>query len=318
MSLRVLVVGVGHLGRFHAQKLQQISEATLIGVVDSDAARTAAISTELGVPGFARMQDAPAHDAVVIATPTSAHFSVAREALLAGKHLFIEKPVLRTEEECAALEALAAERPQQLIQVGHIERFNPVVVAAERFGDVPWYVVAERLGPFKERGLDVDVLDDLMIHDLDLCLHWFKSEVVDVRAVGVSIFTHHMDMANARIEFASGAVASLTASRSSLESTRKLRLFTAARYLSLDLGAKAIKSVRRHPPKPDEAWPEIEMEPIEVSASDALFDEDRAFVTACLQGRPSPVPLADGTAAVRLAARVKAVLRTPGIHTVRA
>jgi predicted dehydrogenase len=154
-----------------------------------------------------------------------------------------------------------------------------------------------------------------MIHDIDLCLRWFRSEPLEIRAVGVSIFTEHVDMANARIEFKNGAVASLTASRSSLDSSRKIRLFSANRYLSLDLGAKTGKSVKRHPAKEGQEWPEIEMELVEVTASDAMLEEDRAFFLACKGERETPVSLNDAVKALELAEAVKKALKTPGIES---
>ncbi|MCC6810769.1 MAG: Gfo/Idh/MocA family oxidoreductase [Deltaproteobacteria bacterium] len=314
MSLRVVVIGVGHLGRFHAQKIRALSPlCDLAGIVEPSTARREEMVREFGCPSFARLEDVPAADAAIIAAPTIHHFALSKACLERGWHILVEKPVVRTVEEGRSLVALAEQHPKLIVTVGQIERFNPAVLAAERFGDKPWYIVGERLGPFKERSTDVDVIDDLMIHDLDLCLRWVRSEPADIRAVGVSIFTELVDMANARIEFQNGAVCSLTASRSSLESTRKLRLFTASRYLSLDLGQKAVKSVRRHPPKDGSAWPEIEMEPVDVVPSDALLEENRAFLQACLGNGPNLVPLEEAVATVELAEKVKRALKTPGI-----
>jgi predicted dehydrogenase len=313
--VKTIVVGVGHLGRFHAQKAQACG--ALAGIVEPNEARRIEMQKELACPGYARLEDVPAADAAIIAAPTPMHFELAKACMERGWHVLIEKPAVRTTAEGKALLDLQAKHPKLVVSVGHIERFNPAVLAAESFGDTPWYIVGERLGPFKERSTDVHVVDDLMIHDLDLCLRWFGCDAVDIRAVGVSIFTEHVDMANARIEFANGAVCSLTASRSSLESTRKLRLFTARRYLSLDLGSKAVKCVRRHPPKDGKEWPEIEMEPVEVATSDALLEEDKAFFDACAGKRPPPVTLKEAVAAVELAERVKAALKTPGIDSLQ-
>jgi predicted dehydrogenase len=270
------------------------------------------MTAELNVRGAGDAGAISTLDAAIIATPTVAHAAIASALIARGVHVLIEKPVVRNANEGRAIEQLAAENPGVVVQVGHIERFNPAVAALGPLADPPWYIVGERLGPFKERSIDVDVIDDLMIHDLDLALRWLGGPVREVRAVGVSIFTDHVDMANARLEFASGAIANLTASRSSLESSRKLRLFTAERYLSLDLEKKQVKSVRRLPPPPGEKWPEISAEALPVGADDALLAEDRAFVAACLGRAPTPVTLADGLAAVELAAHIKRELRTPG------
>lgn len=309
--MKVVIVGVGHLGRYHAQKAA--AAGVLAGIVEPQADRRGEMQKEFQCPAYARLEDVPQADAAIIAAPTPLHLELTRACLERGWHVLVEKPVVRTTAECQALRALAAKHPSRVITAGHTERFNPAVLAAERFGDRPWYVVGERLGPFKERSTDVHVVDDLMIHDLDLCLRWFGSKAIEIRAVGVSIFTEHVDMANARIEFESGAVCSLTASRSSLESSRKLRLFTPRRYLSLDLGQKAVKCVRRNPPKGDSQWPEIEMEMIEVDGTDALMEQDKAFFAACAGEKSNSVSLDDAIAAVELADRVKAALKAPGI-----
>ena len=197
--------------------------------------------------------------------------------------------------------ALAADFPQVVVQVGHVERFNPAVVAAQKVFDRPWYASPERLGPFKPRSLDVDVIDDLMIHDLDLCLAWMGGEVTDVRALGVSVMTHLVDMANARIEFAKVVRWRSSRPRASLESSRKLRLFTEQRYLSLDLEKKEAKSVRRLKAAEPGGWPEIEGEPVAVEPHDALLAEAQSFIAACLAHTAPLVTLQDGLRAVRLA-----------------
>jgi predicted dehydrogenase len=313
MTLRTAVIGVGHLGRWHAQKLRQCEGVELVALCEPNAPRAAEMEKEFSLACVHDLAALPAIDAAVIATPTSHHAEIAASLIRRGVHVLIEKPVVKTEADAKSLATLAADFPGVVVQVGHIERFNPAVMAAQKIFDRPWFMVAERLGPFKPRSLDVDVIDDLMIHDLDLCLAWIGGEVADVRAVGVSVMTQQVDMANARIEFASGAVAQLTASRSSLESSRKLRLFTEERYLSLDLEKKEAKSVRRLKAAEPGGWPEIEGEPITVEPHDALFAEVQAFVRACVTKTPPPVDLQDGLRAVRLAWAVKEKMRTPGI-----
>lgn len=310
---KVAVVGVGHLGRFHAQKLKALSElCELVALIEPDATRRAEIEKELQVPSFPTIEAAPKFSAAVIASPTPSHADVASRLIAQGTHVLIEKPAVRTSSEGEQVLAAMKQRPDVVVQVGHIERFNPAVAAAESVMDTPWYIVAERLGPFKERSLDVDVIDDLMIHDLELCLHWLKGQKpTDIRGVGMPVMTPFIDMANVRIEFDSGATVSLTASRSSLESTRKIRLFTQQRYMSLDLGARAVKSVRRIPPKDKGDWPEIEADMLEVPSFDALEAENRSFLLACMQKAPPPVPFAQALSAVALGEKVKAALRTP-------
>lgn len=319
--MRMAVVGVGHLGRWHAQKIRQIAGAELVGLCEPNAARAAEMEKEFSLACVSEAAQLPPIDAAVIATPTSQHAEIAAGLIRRGVHVLIEKPVVKTEADAQMLAALAADFPQVVVQVGHIERFNPGVVAAQLVFarpsgltfDRPWYMVAERLGPFKPRSLDVDVIDDLMIHDLDLALAWMGGEVSDVRAVGMSVMTHLVDMANARIEFASGAVAQLTASRASMESSRKLRLFTETRYLSLDLEKKEAKSVRRIKAAQNGGWPEIEGEPMVVENHDALLVQAQAFVHACITKTAPQVTLQDGLRAVRLAWLVKEKMRTPGI-----
>lgn len=311
--LRVAVVGVGHLGRYHAQKMKGLSAlCELVALVDPDAARKEALDKEFAVPVLESIDALPQIDAAVIATPTSTHADVAEALIRRGVHVMIEKPAVRTTEEGARVLKAMAEHPKVVVQVGHIERFNPAIVAVESVLDRPWYIVSERLGPFKERSLDVDVIDDLMIHDLELCLHWLRgAKPTDVRGVGVQVMTPFIDMANVRIEFDTGAVASLTASRSSLESTRKIRLFTEHRYLSLDLGARQAKSVKRIPPAQPTDWPEIEAEMLDVQSFDALEAENRSFLLACLGQEPVRVTFASALAAVELAQRVKTLMKTP-------
>jgi predicted dehydrogenase len=314
MSQRVAVVGVGHLGRFHAQKLKQLPDVTLAALVEPNAERRRAMQAEFSVPVCAEVSELVDVDAAIVATPTSEHLSVSSTLISRGIHVLVEKPVVRDEDDARALRSVSQKYPEVVVAVGHSERFNPAVVATKQLEERPLYIVGERLGPFKERSVDIDVIDDLMIHDLDLVLSWVRSPVREVRAVGVSIMTDHIDMADARIEFESGAVASLSASRSSLESSRKLRLFTARRYLSLDLEKKQVKFVRRLTASSGDKWPEIEGGMLDVPASDALMNEDAAFLRAC-RGEPSPiVTLEDGIAAVSLAARIKRELRTPGIE----
>lgn len=313
MTLKMAVIGVGHLGRWHAQKVRQIPGAELVGLCEPNADRAAEMAKEFSLACVREVAQLPPIDAAVIATPTSQHAEIAASLMRRGVHVLVEKPVVKTEADAQLLATIAKDFPQVVVQVGHIERFNPGVVAAQRVFDRPWYMVAERLGPFKPRSLDVDVIDDLMIHDLDLALAWMGGEVTDVRAVGMSVMTHLVDMANARIEFASGAVAQLTASRASLESSRKLRLFTEERYLSLDLEKKEAKSVRRLKAAEPGGWPEIEGEPMEVENHDALLMEVQAFVEACVTKTTPKVTLEDGLRAVRLAWLVKEKMRTPGI-----
>ena len=231
------VVGVGSLGFHHARILREVAGARLAGVYDADPARAAKVGEELGVrvfPGLEELLDVA--EAAVVAVPTTEHAAVALAALERGVHLLIEKPIASTLEEADRIVA-AADAAGVLVATGHVERFNAALRACEPYLDVPRFVESHRLAPFAGRGTDVAVVLDLMIHDIDLVLSLVGSEVSSVRAVGVPILTPSVDIANARLEFADGGVANITASRVSMERTRKIRFFQSSGYISLDLAA---------------------------------------------------------------------------------
>jgi len=229
------VVGAGGLGFHHVRILRDMPEARLVGFVETRADRARAVEAELGVRAYesldALLDDV---DALTIVVPTPDHHAVARQALLRGKHLLIEKPIAATVAEADELVDLAR-RAGVLVQTGHVERFNRAVRAALPYVDRPRFVESDRLAPFNPRGSEVAVVLDLMIHDLDLVLTLMGDAVDEVRAVGVGVLTPSVDIANARLSFASGAVANITASRISRDRTRKIRLFQPSGYLSLDL-----------------------------------------------------------------------------------
>lgn len=231
------VVGVGSLGFHHARILREVAGARLAGVFDADPARAAKVGEELGVRVFASLEELLDRvEAAVVAVPTTEHAAVALAALDRGTHLLIEKPIASTLDEADRIVA-AAEAAGVLVATGHVERFNAALRACEPYLDVPRFVESHRLAPFAARGTDVAVVLDLMIHDIDLVLSLVGSEVSSVRAVGVPILTPSVDIANARLEFADGAVANITASRVSMERTRKIRFFQSSGYISLDLAA---------------------------------------------------------------------------------
>ncbi|HEU0076878.1 MAG TPA: Gfo/Idh/MocA family oxidoreductase, partial [Longimicrobiaceae bacterium] len=231
------VVGVGSLGFHHARILREVAGARLAGVFDADPARAARVGEELGVRVFPGLEELLEEvEAAVVAVPTTEHATVALAALERGIHLLIEKPIASTLEEADRIVA-AAEAAGVLVATGHVERFNAALRACEPYLDVPRFVESHRLAPFAGRGTDVAVVLDLMIHDIDLVLSLVGTEVSSVRAVGVPILTPSVDIANARLEFADGAVANITASRVSMERTRKIRFFQNSGYISLDLAA---------------------------------------------------------------------------------
>jgi predicted dehydrogenase len=231
------VVGVGSLGFHHARILREVAGARLAGVYDADPARAAKVGEELGVRVFPALEELlDEAEAAVVAVPTTEHAAVALAALERGTHLLIEKPIASTLEEADRIVA-AADAAGVLVATGHVERFNAALRACEPYLDVPRFVESHRLAPFAGRGTDVAVVLDLMIHDIDLVLSLVGSEVSSVRAVGVPILTPSVDIANARLEFADGGVANITASRVSMERTRKIRFFQSSGYISLDLAA---------------------------------------------------------------------------------
>ncbi|MCC6245731.1 MAG: Gfo/Idh/MocA family oxidoreductase [Gemmatimonadaceae bacterium] len=244
---RIGVVGAGGLGVHHVRILRDLGGDRFSGFVDENPSRAAQVAAQHGVRAFASLDEMLADvDAVSVVVPTTAHFAVASAALRAGKHVFIEKPFTVTLEEADGLIALAASAGV-VLQVGHVERFNRAVRAAMPFVDGPRFIESDRLAPFNPRGSDVAVVLDLMIHDLDLVHTLVGAPVVDVQAMGIPVLTPQLDIANARLTFANGAVANITASRVSRERVRKLRIFQNSGYLSLDLATGTGEYFRLRP-----------------------------------------------------------------------
>ncbi len=245
--LRVAVAGVGHLGRFHADKLARISRCRLMGVFDANAERAKTVGAALGVIAYADYAALLADvDAVDIAATTSSHYELAKAALQAGKHVCIEKPITSELWQAEELVALAREKNLKL-QVGHIERFNPVILKVDQFIQEPLFIESHRISSFQPRGTDVPVVLDLMIHDIDMILDFVQSPVKEIHASGVGILTSSVDIANARMEFASGAIANVTSSRVSLKQERKIRFFQRDAYISLDFVTKRASITRKSP-----------------------------------------------------------------------
>jgi predicted dehydrogenase len=232
--LRVGVIGVGHLGSLHARMLAGIPGAQLVGVMDTDRSRAGSVALESGAASFSTPSELLGSvEAVIIAAPTSEHYDLARRAVEAGVHLFVEKPVTTTVEQARSLVALAREKHLKL-QVGHIERFNPALLALEKYRLAPMFIESHRLAQFNPRGTDVAVVLDLMIHDIDIIVSLVRSPVADIEANGVAVVSDTIDIANARIRFENGCVANVTASRISQKKMRKMRLFQKDAYISID------------------------------------------------------------------------------------
>ncbi|MEO7986261.1 MAG: Gfo/Idh/MocA family oxidoreductase [Gemmatimonadales bacterium] len=312
--LPVGVVGVGALGRHHARHLSQLDDVTLVGVCDTDRGRSLEVAAEFGTRSFTDLDDMLHEvEAVTVAVPTPVHAEVGLRALDRGVPVLMEKPLTDSLGSADALIAMAGTRGVQL-QVGHIERYNRAVRAAEPYLDGPRYIESQRLAPFQPRGTDVAVVLDLMIHDLDLVLHLTGgAEAVEVRASGLSLLSAHLDLANARVEFANGAVALATASRVSRERVRKLRLFQPNGYFSLDLATGAGEFMRVRPgwqPGTGEALSDVvERITLEAPEADALGLELQSFVHAVRGERDVVVRGEEGRAALVLALRVADAVR---------
>ncbi len=302
--LRVAVVGVGYLGRHHARILAALEGVALVGVVDKDADRAAEIAGAHGTSAFARAEDLPEVDAVTVAVPTESHAEAATPFLERGVSVLVEKPLTRTLEEADALIAAAA-RGGALLAVGHTERFNPAVAAALPHISSPGFVEVHRLGTFPERSLDIDVVFDLMIHDIDVLLATVGSEVASIDAVGVPVLTPRVDIANARLRFESGCIANLTASRISRERVRKVRFFQPQSYLSIDYASQEAEWYRL---RTDQAPPQIEGGRLVIERDEPLRLELADFVGAIRSGGAPRVTGLAGRRALALAHRITSII----------
>jgi predicted dehydrogenase len=311
VPLRCAVVGAGYLGRFHAQKYAGLAGCTLAGIADPSPEVRARLAAELGVTAHADHRELLGRvDAVSVATPTALHHPIARDFLLAGAHVLVEKPITASAPEARELIALAAAN-RKVLQVGHLERFNPVIVAVAGELRKPRFVESNRLAPFKARGTDVSVVLDLMIHDIDLIEHIVQSPIASIDAIGAPVFTDEIDIANARIRFENGCVANVTASRISMKSERKLRVFQSDSYLSIDLQQKLLTQVRRPDVIAQGATPSVSVEERSFEQGDALLAEIEAFVAAIRAGTRPVVSGEDGLRALETATRIAELVMRP-------
>ncbi len=290
-AIRVGVVGVGYLGRFHAQKYARLPEAHLQGVVDIDENQAQSVAGELEADYATDYRELFGRvDAVSIVTPTIHHFSIAREFLSRGIHVLLEKPMTQTVEEGAELVDLAS-RNGCVLQVGHLERFNSAFKAMSTRLENPMFLEAHRLALFNERGLEVDVILDLMIHDIDIALHIVKAPLANIHAAGVAVLTPLPDIATVRLEFANAAVANLTASRISLKNMRRLRVFQENCYLSADYADKRAYAVHKENEPDEQGYPQLSIEEFYIDQRDALEDEISSFLHSVRTGEK---PVVDG------------------------
>ncbi len=301
--LRIGVAGVGHFGRYHALKVAASERASLVGVFDPDEERAKTIGWEAGAPEMAFPELLAACDALVIAAPAEAHHELALAALRAGKHVLVEKPIASTLAQADELTALAGER-KLVLQVGHLERFSAAFAAMEGQLGAPLYLEATRIAPFRQRGTDVSVILDLMIHDLDLVLSLVESEIESVDAVGAAVSSEHADIANARIRFANGAVATITASRVSMRTERRMRVFSQDGYLAVDFANRRLTVIARDRGTSLPSVAGFGIQEVSWQDHDSLAAEHAAFVASVLDGAPVLVDAAAGRRALAAALMV--------------
>ncbi len=288
------MIGAGHMGRLHAQKLAALGDVELVGVADPDAERAKEVASLGHCLACARHEELFGKvQAVVIAAPTDRHYEIARSCLEQGLHVLVEKPIAQSLREADELISLSM-RKGKVLQTGHVERYNLAFRALAARMDRPLFVEAERLSAFKKRGAEVDVVLDLMIHDIDLALSLARSRLTDVSACGFRVLTGDIDIANARLEFANGCVASLSASRVSQSPVRKLRVFQPDLYVSADLQAGKLRYVRQ-------AGGAIQESEESHAGGDALAAQAKAFVAAARDGAPVTVPGESGRLALQVA-----------------
>ena len=307
--LRTAVIGVGHLGRQHARvhaALAAENRSRLAAVCDINEETAQGVASERETAWTTDWRALMGEvDAVSLATPTESHAEIACQLLEAGVHVLVEKPISRTLEEADRMIA-AAERGRATLMVGHLERFNPALVALRPHVRNPVYFEIHRVGEFTARSLDIDVVLDLMIHDLDIVL-WLvgrDTEVTDVRAVGIPVLTNRVDAANARIEFASGAVANITASRVGTEKIRKMRFFQPHDYVAVDYAARRASISSLAPPTATGSWPGVRVMNLDIVDTEPLRAEVEQFLEAASEGAPPPVTGDEGRRALALAQRL--------------
>jgi predicted dehydrogenase len=294
---RVGVVGVGHIGKNHARLYAELSSGRFTAIYDTDRAVAEARAAEFGVKAVASLEEfAEEVDAASIATPTSTHFEIARELLSRGKHLLVEKPIADNTAHASELAKLAAVH-DLVLQVGHVERFNPVLSALEKRLTNPRFIEAHRLSPYPNRSTDIGVVLDLMIHDLEIILHLVRSPVETIDAVGVPVLSRGEDIANARIRFENGCVANITSSRISPEQMRKIRVFQEDVYLSLDYQNQSGEMYRRTPEG-------LQRHEVEIERGEPLKRELAAFIECAATGRAPKVSGFQAAAALELAVEI--------------
>jgi len=300
-KLRVGVVGAGYLGRFHAEKYARMDDVKLVGVVDIDKFQAEDVAGKFNTKAYSHHQYLFGKvDAVSVVVPTPAHFSVAKDILENNIDVLIEKPMSETTEQADELIGFAKSR-NLIIQVGHLERFNPAVVALQDIIKKPMFIESHRLSIYKDRCTDVSVVLDLMIHDIDIILNFVRSEIVGIHAAGVPVISGQVDIANARLEFKSGCIANVTSSRISTKNERKIRLFQKNAYISVDFANQGITVIQQNDNIEGGLIPGMEIKQLSLAKGDALEDELKSFVKAVRRREAPEVTGQMGREALKIA-----------------
>ncbi len=308
-KLNVAVIGVGHLGKWHADKYAAADDCNLVAVVDTDLETARAIADKHGAEAVTDYQAIlPRVDAISLVVPTSAHFKIARDCLAAGIHCLIEKPITETVDEAQTLIELAQQK-NLVLQVGHIERFNSVMMDIDDMLEQPQFIESSRLAPFTPRATDVSVILDLMIHDIDIILDLIASPIRNINASGISVLSDEIDIANARLEFESGCVANVTASRISRKRERKLRIFQKDAYISADFQEKILAINRKGGVQNENGFHEITHSEKSYQDTDALNLEVLDFIQAIKTGGKPKVTGEDGKRALETAIEITRLIK---------
>lgn len=306
--IKTAVIGVGYLGRFHAEKYATLPDSELVAVADVHQEAAQAVATELGVEAVADYRDLLGRvDAVSIVVPTRLHHTVAKAFLEHGAHVLVEKPITVTVEEAEDL-IRTADAHGRILQVGHLERFNSAVLALEHVLKTPLFIESSRIAPFKPRGTDVSVVLDLMIHDIDIIQSVVRSPITKIDASGAQVLSQDIDIANARLQFANGCVANITASRTSLKTERRMRIFQQDAYIAVDFGDKKLTVYRKSDKEMFPGVPEIASQETAFQSSDALKAEIGTFLDSIRNGTPPVVSGEDGKRALETALEIGRLL----------
>lgn len=309
-KLRCAVIGVGYLGKFHAQKYAELGNVELVAIVDTNLQQAACISEKLQCLPLQNYQDLVGKvDAVSIATPTKSHHTIAKFCLANQMHVLLEKPMTTTVTEANELINLA-KKNQLILQIGHLERFNSAITALEPILNKPKFIESYRIAPFTLRGSDVNVVLDLMIHDIDLIQYLVNAEIKSIVANGAPILSTEIDIANARIEFTNGAVANVTASRAGTKQERSMRIFQEDAYIAVNLQNKSCTIYKKGDGEMFPGIPDIRMETLQLPENDAIKDEIKAFLMSITENKPVVVPGEAGKLALETAAKITTIVGT--------